>query len=496
MSNSDDPFANLGTGGDRTIIRPNPAGRRSGPSPSGMPAEVPQTGYPSQPANLPPPGRVNMPIPRPGASASDDWVRTQDPRQPQFAGHAPLPEISFDELVAPNANPIMAAAGPLLMLLGRLRVALLRASFAKLMGEVSDAVDFFEKSVRAAGVADAQTQQAKYILCATADDIVQNIPTDDRHVWAQYSMLSRFFGERLGGERFFEHLDKAQAEAGTNYPVLELMYTCLALGFQGKYRHSPQGAVDLQRIQRNLYELLRRIRPRVETELSPFWRGQALAGRSGRIRVPFWAAAGFAAASIVGGFFILRYLLGDGAEAATGRVQTLHGTGAIDIQRKIYIPPKPPEVVPGRITQLQRIRTALAAEIAAGEVDADQNATRIFIHVGDKVLFASGQASVLDAFKKIAVRIAQVVDKEPGTIAVTGHTDNIKLAATSRFKDNYDLSVERAKAVAALVKPLLAEPNRVEISGRADQEPIAPNATPEGRRQNRRVDISMARTGD
>jgi len=125
--------------------------------------------------------------------------------------------LRVDELAAPNANPIMRAAGPLLQLLGRLRVALMRASFASLMEQVADAVKFFETDIRSAGISEQQANTAKYILCATADDIVQHIPTEDRHVWTQYSMLSRFFGERVGGVRFFEILDHLKTDPLVNY---------------------------------------------------------------------------------------------------------------------------------------------------------------------------------------------------------------------------------------------------------------------------------------
>ena len=493
------PFDKFEQGGDRTVIRPNPAGRRP-PSP---PQAPPTPGFPPGAAPAPPQNYAPVPARPQGAimpqgGIADDWIKSPDARPPQFIGHAPLPEISFVDLVAPHANPFMSAAAPLLMLLGRLRIAVLRASFAKLIGEVGDAVEFFEKSVRGAGISDEQTTKAKYILCATADDIVQNIPTDDRHVWSQYSMLSRFFTDRLGGERFYEHLDKGKADPINNYQLLELIYTCLALGFQGKYRHSPQGAVELQRIQRDLYEILRRVRPRVDLDLSPRWLGAALANKAGRFRVPFWSIFALAAGTLVGVYFILRALLGDAAEASVGQVALMHGTEKIDLQRRAaYVPPKPPpEPPPGVVTQLQRIKTALATEIAAGEVSADQNASKIFIHVTNKVLFASGQATVLDTFKPVAARIAEVLDKEPGTISIVGHTDNIKLANSSRFKDNYELSVERAKAVAAILKPKLAQANRLDISGKADLEPIAPNTTEDGRRLNRRVDLNLARTGD
>ena len=210
----------------------------------------------------------------------------------------------------------MRAAGPLLQLLGRLRVALLRASFASLMEQVAEAIKFFEKDIRSAGISEQQATNAKYILCATADDIVQHIPTEERHVWTQYSMLSRFFGERTGGVRFFELLNQAKLDPLINYPVLELHHACLALGFQGIYRTQSGGLASLQQIQRDLYETLRRVRPKVARDLSPHWRGQALGLNVTRSRVPVWAVGAISGALLFGLFVILRILLSGSADAA------------------------------------------------------------------------------------------------------------------------------------------------------------------------------------
>ena len=193
---------------------------------------------------------------------------------------------------SPERNPIMRAAGPLLLLLGRLRVALLRASFASLMEQVAEAIKFFEKDIRSAGISEQQANSAKYILCATADDIVQHIPTDDRHVWTQYSMLSRFFGERVGGVRFFEILNHDKLDPLINYPLLELQHACLALGFQGMYRAAAGGLVDLQQIQRDLYETLA---PRAAEGGARSLAALAGPGHAGNkqiaSRVPVWVVA-------------------------------------------------------------------------------------------------------------------------------------------------------------------------------------------------------------
>jgi type VI secretion system protein ImpK len=485
---------------ERTIIRPNPGGR------------LPQTPAPNQPSSVPPrapysptppstsPSSAYSPqppgyAPAPSSPPPEEWISTPTAPLPPPLGAPTGPLLRVDELVAPNANPIMRAAGPLLQLLGRLRVALMRASFASLMDQVADAVKFFETDIRSAGISEHQANTAKYILCATADDIVQHIPTDDRHVWTQYSMLSRFFGERVGGVRFFEILDHLKADPLVNYPVLELQHACLALGFQGMHRASTNGLAGLQIIQRNLYETLRRVRPKSNTDLSPHWRGQALANRRRRVRVPVWMVAAVVAALLTGGYFLLREWLSGRAENAAEAALALHPGDPIELKRVVIAPPPPPPPppAPDRITQLQRIRNALAAEKTACAMTADQTASFIVIRVCDLVLFAPGQATVLDAFKPIAARVAATLDKEPGHIKVVGHTDNTPIH-TVRFPSNFELSVERAKAVAAVLKLGLADSGRVDIEGKGPDAPITSNATPEGRAKNRRVEIFIERS--
>jgi type VI secretion system protein ImpK len=487
---------------DRTIIRPNPGGRLPlAPDPHPASADAgrasPRAPYSPTPASTSPSSAYSPQAagyaPPPTTHAPEEWASTPAaPQQPPVAAPAG-PMLRVDDLVAPNANPIMRAAGPVLQLLGRLRVALMRASFASLMEQVADAVMFFEKDIRSAGVSEHQANTAKYILCATADDIVQHIPTEDRHVWTQYSMLSRFFGERVGGVRFFEVLDQLKVDPLVNYPVLELQHACLALGFQGMHRSSANGLASLQLIQRNLYETLRRVRPKSNADLSPHWRGLQLANRQQRVRVPVWMVAAIVAALLTGVYFMLRALLSGYSEDAAEIALALHPADPIELKRQVPAPPPPPPPPPDRITQLQRIRTALGAEKLACAMTADQTGSFIIIRVCDLVLFDPGQATVLDAFRPVAARVAATLDKEPKHIRIVGHTDNTPIR-TARFPSNFELSVERAKAVAAVLKPGLADPNRMDVEGKGPDSPIASNATPEGRARNRRVEIFIERS--
>jgi type VI secretion system protein ImpK len=518
MSDRDKPVNPFGRS-ERTIIRPNPGGRlpqapapyppsteqqpvARGPfSPNPM-ADSPGSPYPpaGQYQPVPPVAPIAAPsspfAPPPTSHTPEEWITSQNQQAPQL-NLPTAPVLRVDDLVAPNANPIMRAAGPLLQLLGRLRVALMRASFASLMEQVADAVKFFETDIRSAGISEQQANTAKYILCATADDIVQHIPTDERHVWAQYSMLSRFFGERVGGVRFFEILDRLKVDPLVNYPVLELQHACLALGFQGMHRTSAGGIAGLQLIQRNLYELLRQVHPRMMRDLSPHWRGQALANRRRRVQIPVWLVASVAAALLFGGFITLRTWLAARAETAAQMAFALHPSDKIELKRKIIAPPPPPPPppppLPDRITQLQRIRNALAAENTACKMTADQTASFIVIRVCNLILFDVGKATVLEQFKPVAARLAVTLEKEPGKIRVVGHTDNTPIG-TSRFPSNFALSLERAKASAAVLKEGLSDPSRVEVDGKAADSPIDTNSTPEGRANNRRVEIFIARS--
>ncbi|WP_246206871.1 type IVB secretion system protein IcmH/DotU [Methylocystis heyeri] len=498
MSGNDDPF---GPEPERTIIAPNPGLRRPPPSsapsrpsspytPASAPAYRPER-LPPQPVDRPFGASEPYPGPRGADEGVDSWITAERGDVQQSATLGRAEDLRFEELVARNENPIMHAAAPLLLLLGRLRVAALRASFASLMEQVAAAIDFFDKEMRASGIAREQANVAKYLICATADDIVQNIPTEDRHVWTQYSMLSRFFGERTGGVRFFEELERLKRDPATNYNVLELQHACLALGFQGVHRTSAGGLTKLQLIQRDLYENLRRQRQRGTRILSPRWRGQAFAMPRSHLTIPLWSIAGVIALALFALFLVLRSMLGGQSDAVATALIGLHPNGKITLQRRVAEKPAP--LPPQVVTQLQRIRAQLSDEIARGVASADYYGKWISIRLGAVTMFDSGQAKLLPQFSGISEKIAKIVDKEAGPIRIVGHTDNQPLSVFNHFKNNQQLSIERANAVAALLRPMLTDPNRISTDGRGPDEPVADNNTPQGKARNRRVEVLVTR---
>lgn len=469
-----DPFGRS----DRTIIRPNPAGRRA-PLPS-RPAQP----TPAAPTPYAPPAAASPGVP----GGSDDWISAAQPappRQPPPPGPAAGPLPGRDQLLTPNANPLLRAAGPLLLLLGRLRSQLSSAPLAQLLGQVTETIEAFEHEVRAAGASAEQTRTAKYVLCAAADDIVQNIPGEDRHVWTQYSMLSKFFGERVGGVRFFEELDRAKADPSVNYDLLELMHACLALGFQGIHRTSAGGAANLQMIQRNLFETLRRVK-QPDPELSPRWRGQAVASQVARFKVPVWSVAALAGVAVLGLYLVFRFLLAGNAEAAATAMLSVHPKGELGLVRKVFSappPPLPPPPVPPKVCGA--VQPPIVCQVTPNV---------IIVRLVDITLFEPGQAAVRDEFRPLIERIASVLETEGGAVKVLGHTDNVPIR-TARFASNLQLSQARAKAVGDLLQTKLSKPDRISVEGKGADAPIADNASREGRAKNRRVEIVIQRQG-
>ena len=103
-------------------------------------------------------------------------------------------------------------------------------------------------------------------------------------------------------------------------------------------------------------------------------------------------------------------------------------------------------------------------------------------------MFASGEATLNPGYLPLLDRIGGALQDEPGRVLVVGHTDNQPIR-TARFPSNWQLSTARAETVARTILAKLSDPTRLKSEGHADNDPLVPNTTPDGRQQNRRTDI-------
>lgn len=119
------------------------------------------------------------------------------------------------------------------------------------------------------------------------------------------SLLSSFHNETFGGEKFFQLLERLSRNPVKHLAMLELMYLCLSLGFEGKYRVMPRGMTELEVIRDSLYRQIRQMRGDIPRDISPQWEGLKDARRSLVRVVPWWVVVLFTAvclATLYGGF--------------------------------------------------------------------------------------------------------------------------------------------------------------------------------------------------
>ena len=104
-------------------------------------------------------------------------------------------------------------------------------------------------------------------------------------------------------------------------------------------------------------------------------------------------------------------------------------------------------------------------------------------------LFRSGSAQLNPQYNETIAAIANGLNQVPGKVVIVGHTDDQPVRSL-QFADNFELSRERAVAVANLLKASIDNFGRVEWVGVGSTQPrYEPPGTAENRARNRRVEI-------
>jgi type VI secretion system protein ImpK len=451
---SDNPFSEPDDA-DKTVIRPTPGGRRSAPQPT------------------------------PPSDAQDTRAG--------LARSAPPASSESAESISFGLSPLIQAAAPLLQLLGRLRNTLRQPDPGELRERAIQQMRTFEQTARDGGVPMDQLRPAHYALCASLDDVVLNTPWGSSGAWAARSLVSSFHQEVRSGERFFDLLGQVRTNPGTFLPVLELMYLCLSLGFQGRYRLSPRGPGELDRLREDLYTTITRQRQAADPALSPHWQGVQAPYRPARAVVPAWVM-GAAALAVIGLLFVW-FSTSLNAESDNVFAQYLAAPLAKmpQITRAAPVrppPPPPPQAQPAP----EPLYVFLKPEIDQGLVTVIGDHAMPIVRIRNAGMFASGSATVAPAYVHLLERIGEALKAEKGPVTVNGYTDNQPIH-TVQFPSNFQLSQSRADAARAIIVRALGDPGRVTAQGHADADPIASNATPEGRDQNRRIEVVLRRQG-
>ncbi|WP_284198363.1 DotU family type VI secretion system protein [Chitinimonas prasina] len=379
------------------------------------------------------------------------------------------------EPVYSGLNPLVACANPLLYLAGQLRKTAHHPNPAGLREYLVERVRAFEDAARAAGLRHEQVIAGRYVLCTLLDEVAADTPWGGMGVWAKHSLLVTFHNETWGGEKFYQLLAKLGENPVGNRDLLELMYLCLCIGFEGRYRVVEGGAAQLDLLRRRLVEMLRQQRPAAERDLSANWQGEVSVNKSTRFVIPLWVAASTAGLVLALLYMGLSLSLNRNSDPVFGDIQSLRARVANQLLDK-------PAAAP-------RLAAFLQKEINEGLVSVADHENRSVVTIRGDGLFESGSADVTQAYLPVLARIAAELQKVKGQVLVSGHTDN-QPVRSMQYPSNWHLSRARAEAVRDLLADTLPA-DRLMVDGRSDSEPVAANDSAANRARNRRVEITL-----
>ncbi|MBF9003338.1 MULTISPECIES: type IVB secretion system protein IcmH/DotU [Vibrio] len=211
-------------------------------------------------------------------------------------------QINYDQdywfqLRGDNPNVLIDAATPLFGLSLRVRSLSDCDNIEEIYHQTIEEIKAIEIELSEQGFEHAVLMAYRYILCAFLDEAVMGTEWGASSVWAEHSMLSRFHNETWGGEKVFTILGRLEDEPKRYQPLLEFIYHCLVLGFEGKYRVMDGGHVERERVITRLHDLLSSIDEKTVPSLASATDHVVQSKYKLSAQMPVW--------SVFVGFFIL-----------------------------------------------------------------------------------------------------------------------------------------------------------------------------------------------
>lgn len=417
-------------------------------------------------------------IPRPGGKRAPMVPAASfEPKSPEQTASRQAGDEAVTAVPLVGVNPLVASANLILNLIPQIRSTLahpdpdgLREYLLRMMGE-------FEQDARNRGISQENILVARYALCTVVDETVYSTPWGGTSQWAKASLLVTLHKEAWGGEKFFQLLNKMAEDPLKNINLLELMYACLALGFEGRFRVIDNGKAQLEQLRAKVYQIIRQQRGDSERDLAGHWHGVASKPKALVRQIPFWVIGAGVATVLLGIFLTLIILLNQASDPVFSSLAAIKANAG-EIERTSIPLEKP------------RLRTFLANEIAQGLVEVTEDAQTSRITLRSDNLFERGGAEPSSSLTPLLMRVASALNQVPGTVIISGHTDNLPIR-TLRFPSNYQLSLQRAQSVLDIVASGIDDKNRLRAEAMADSQPVAPNDTPANRALNRRVEILL-----
>lgn len=159
-----------------------------------------------------------------------------------------------------SLNPLVACASGIITIITHLH----RISYCpdpyKLQDNLIHELNDFESRAKEHGQYQHTITAARYALSAVIDEILMCKNWANPVSWDKFPLLSQMKVQNWGLDRFFILLERCCHEPQRNINLMELLYLCLSLGYQGPYRNQQNGSQQLKLMTDKLYYQIRKER--------------------------------------------------------------------------------------------------------------------------------------------------------------------------------------------------------------------------------------------
>lgn len=164
-------------------------------------------------------------------------------------------------------NPLVAAAAPLFYLVEKIQSLTLQPDSEQLSSDLLHEMKAFETQAQQHGYAPKIWLAARYVLCIWIDEIISR-PAWGRDIgWQLQDLVDPNGSDRKENRSFFLLLSHCSQDPVKYLDLLELLYLCMSLGYEGEYRHMERGYILLAEIRDNLYHSIQRHRKNTPQQL-------------------------------------------------------------------------------------------------------------------------------------------------------------------------------------------------------------------------------------
>ena len=207
-----------------------------------------------------------------------------------------------------DVNPLIAAAAAIFPLLHMLTETTSYDNLNDLQQMLIHEIKAFEIRAQSMACHTDKILLARFILCSVVDEMIQTTSWG-KTAWDPYKLLIVFHHEAWGGEHFFLVLERLSENIDQNIEVLELLYICFSVGYQGKFRLQNKGQEELALLINELYQKIKWKRGELRKNLLINDAGVTDQEQIPETALPQWAIITFFIAIIITVYMSFNYLL-------------------------------------------------------------------------------------------------------------------------------------------------------------------------------------------